>query len=305
MRYVGTRTGDAATLLMEIADSTNWQGTNDASGAGWSAAGGGGGNFTVSAGDTMAPAVTSIARQTPASSPTNADSVTFRVTFDEDVQNVTSGDFALSGTAAGDGTIGTPAMVGGDAAVYDIQITGLTNSNGTINLDIANGNDIQDLATNPLGNTPSIGSEQDYTLDNVAPTVTIGAPSATDTNTGPVTFTITYGSADAVTLADGDVTLNTTGSATGTVAVSGTGTTTRTVTISGITGDGTLGISLAANTASDSAGNQAAAEGPSTTFNVDNDAPGLTSFARQTPAGEDTNADTLVFAITFDESVSN
>src|SRR5690606_12402492 len=62
--------------------------------------------------------------------------------------------------------------------------------------------------------------------------------------------------------------LNTTGTATGSVAVSGSGNATRTVTISSITGDGTIGISIAANTASDAAGNQAGAAGPSTTFTV-------------------------------------
>src|SRR5204863_1799195 len=97
---------------------------------------------------------------------------------------------------------------------------------------------------------------------------TISAPSASSTSAGPVTYTITYAGADTVTLAPGDVTLNATGTATGTVSVSGTGTAARTVTISSITGEGTLGISLAANTASDLAGNQAAAAGPSATFAV-------------------------------------
>jgi len=107
-----------------------------------------------------------------------------------------------------------------------------------------------------------------FKYDNTAPTLSIGSPSAPLTNDGPITYTITYSGADAVTLANGDVTLNKTGTANGTVAVSGTGTTTLTVTISSITGDGTLGISIAEGTASDTAGNSAAAAGPSTTFTV-------------------------------------
>ena len=43
--------------------------------------------------------------------------------------------------------------------------------------------------------------------------------------------------------------------------------------ISGITGDGTLGISIAAGTATDLAGNSAPASSASTTFTVDNTAP--------------------------------
>ena len=55
-------------------------------------------------------------------------------------------------------------------------------------------------------------------------------------------------------------------------SVTGSGLT-YTVTISSITGNGTLGISIAAGTASDLAGNLAPAAGPSATFMVDNTAP--------------------------------
>ena len=111
-------------------------------------------------------------------------------------------------------------------------------------------------------------------LDTTAPTISIGAPSVTSTGAGPVTYTITYGGADAVTLANGDVTLNKTHTANaGSVVVSGIGLTTRTVTISGITGNGTLGISIAAGTASDLAGHTAPAAGPSATFAVVNHVP--------------------------------
>ena len=83
-----------------------------------------------------------------------------------------------------------------------------------------------------------------------------------------MSYTITYTDADSVTLLAGDVTLNTTDTATGSVDVSGAGLGSRTVTISSITGQGTLGISVAADTASDTAGNSAAGAGPSTTFTV-------------------------------------
>ena len=109
-----------------------------------------------------------------------------------------------------------------------------------------------------------------FKYDNTAPTLSIGSPSASLTTGGPIAYTITYSGADAVTLANANVTINKTGTANGTVAVSGTGNTTRTVTISSITGDGTLGISIASGTASDTAGNSAAAAGPSAVFTVIN-----------------------------------
>ena len=47
--------------------------------------------------DNTAPTVTSVARQSPSSSPTNADSLTWRVTFDENVKDVDAADFAVGG----------------------------------------------------------------------------------------------------------------------------------------------------------------------------------------------------------------
>jgi uncharacterized delta-60 repeat protein len=161
-------------------------------------------------------------------------------------------------TGPGTITFGTP-----DASSTTISAT----TNGTYILRFT----VSDIAGN--------SSYNDMTLvwDTSAPTVSIGAPSATFTNIGPVTYTVTYTGASAVSLdnsnADDNVTLITTGNAAGTVAVSGTGSSTRNVTISGITGNGTLGISLASGTATDEAGNLAASVGPSATFVVDNVAP--------------------------------
>src|SRR5213078_4205667 len=115
-------------------------------------------------------------------------------------------------------------------------------------------------------------------------TVSIGAPSVATTSAGPVTYTVTYADASfgASTLGVGDITLNTTGTATAAIGVTGTGTT-RTVTLSSLTGNGTLGISIVAGTATDTAGNTAPAAGPSATFTVDNSGPTISSVS--TPDG--------------------
>jgi hypothetical protein len=91
------------------------------------------------------------------------------VTFSEDTAHVDAADFVLSGTAAADGTIGTPAAVTG-TRVFDVTITGLASSNGTVNLGFAGGQDITDVAGNALTNTTP-GTSEGYTLDNLAPTV--------------------------------------------------------------------------------------------------------------------------------------
>jgi len=105
------------------------------------------------------------------------------------------------------------------------------------------------------------------------PTLGIGSPSLSLTKAGPITYTVTYTDADTVTLANAGVTLNKTGTANGTAAVLGTGNSTRTINISGITGNGTLGISIAAGTASNMGSSYAAVAGPSTIFTVDNTVP--------------------------------
>ena len=117
-------------------------------------------------------------------------------------------------------------------------------------------------------------------FDQTPPTISIGAPSGTLTKSGPITYTISYADnvgVTAITLANGNVTLNKTGTANGTAVVTGEGTATRTVTVSAITGTGTLGISIVAGTASDATANTAPAAGPSATFAVDNTAPAINS----------------------------
>ena len=124
-------------------------------------------------------------------------------------------------------------------------------------------------ATTPVAVTCTPIGNATLTVDSLAPTIVISAPSVASTTFGPVTYTVTYADAHFVssTLAVANITLNKTSTANGTVGVTGTGLT-RTVTISSITGNGTLGISIAAGTASDLPGNLAPAAGPSTTFNV-------------------------------------
>src|SRR5207249_8857885 len=98
-----------------------------------------------------------------------------------------------------------------------------------------------------------------------------------------------------------NTTMNATGTATASIGVSGTGTT-RTVTLSSVTGIGTLGLSLAAGTATDTAGNAAPAAGPSTTFTADN-GPAVSSVSP--PAdGSYKTAQNLNFTLTFNKNVT-
>jgi hypothetical protein len=189
--------------------------------------------------------------------------VTYTVIYTgADTITLAEANIILNKTGTANGTI---AVTGTGNTTRTVTISGIT-GNGTLGILIASG-----TASDSAGNQAAASSASfTFTIDNTAPTVAIGSPSPAATKAGPVTYEVTYTGADTVTLADANITLNKTGTTNGTIAVTGTGNTTRTVTISGITGDGTLGISIAAGTASDTAGNLAAASGPSSTFTVDN-----------------------------------
>ncbi|MCA8917546.1 MAG: hypothetical protein KDB32_00505 [Planctomycetes bacterium] len=223
-----------------------------------------GGTFTAGQSytiDKTAPTVVSINR-TGATNPTNASSVDFTVTFSEVVTGVITGAFSLDTTGVASAFI---SSLSGSGTTRTVSVNTGT-GDGTVSIDLSTVTGIIDGAGNTLGAVFTAG--QSYDIDKSGPGVSIGAPSTSQTTSGPVTFTVTYTGATAVTLAVGDVTLNTTGTATGTVGVSGTGTATRTVTISSISGDGTLGISIAGATATDALSNAATAAGPSATFDV-------------------------------------
>ena len=206
---------------------------------------------------------------------TDASSVQYAVTFNESVTNVALADFTL----ASNGTTGTIASLSGSGSAYTVTVNNVS-GNGTLGLNLVDNTSIVDQNNDPLvGNFTG----QPFTIDAIPPTVSIGPPSAPFTNGTPVSYTVTYADANfnSSTLAAANVTLNETGTASGTIGVSGSGLT-RTVTISNITGDGSLGISIVAGTASDLAGNLAPAAGPSTTFTVDTIAPTVATPASAT-----------------------
>ena len=197
--------------------------------------------------DNTAPRVASIARQNPTSSPTNADSLTWRVTFSEAVSNVNAADFVVSGTTA---TVTAVAAVSGVTGAYDVTASGgnLAGVSATVGLAIAASHNIQDGASNALSNTAPTGTnDNSYVVDNTAPSVTIsGVPSASD---APFTATFTF--SEAVTgFAVGDITL---GNATASSFTS-TSTTVYTALVTP-TAAGAVTVDVPANAAQDAAGN--------------------------------------------------
>ena len=113
--------------------------------------------------NTILPTLASITRNATATNPTDADTLIFRATFNEDVQNVDTADFRVNGTTTA--TVTEVNLV--SASEYDITVSGgdLSDFNGTVGLDLATEQDITDLAGNPLPNIePTI--DETYTLEN-------------------------------------------------------------------------------------------------------------------------------------------
>jgi hypothetical protein len=229
----------------------------------------------------LPPAVQSIT--TSGSTITNASSLQYTVTFNEGVTDVLPADFAL----AVSGTSGAVASVSGSGSTYIVTVNNVS-GNGTLSLNLADDDSIIDLSGNPLGGVGAGNGSftgPKYTIDTTAPMISIGSPSATYATGGPETYAVTYADANfnTATLSPMNVTLIKSGTASGTIGVSGSGLS-RTVTISGITGDGSLAISIVAGTASDLAGNLAPAAGPSAMFIVDNTGPTVVAAADAAPS---------------------
>ncbi len=223
-------------------------------------------------------------------------SVSFNLAFNEIIDNST---FTVADiTVNNPGGVTFTALTGGslttsDNQNYTLTINGITAGNGTLGITV--GPAISDLSANAMA--AAQGPSSTFIIDNTA-TVSIGAPSATNANPGSiVTYTITYTGADAVSLVNGNVSLNTTGGASASLNVTGSGTATRTVTLTSFTGNGTVGISIAASTATDLAGNTFAAAGPSATINVDTNPPTVSVGA---PSQANANsAATVTFLVTY------
>ncbi len=240
--------------------------------------------------DRVAPAVSSIV---PSVTLTNAASATFTVTFSESVTGVAAGNFSLtaSGSVSGASVLG---VTGSGAARTVTVSTG--SGDGTIRLDLSSASPaISDAAANSLAATFSAGTA--VTVDMTAPSVAV-VPNATLTNAATIDYSVTF--SESVTgLQIGD--FGRTGTATGCVigAPSGSGSS-YTVLMTGCS-DGTVTLSLNANTVTDAAANT----GPTVTQTADTvtrDASPPTTVinAPTTP----TNAATLTYDVVFNESVT-
>lgn len=124
---------------------------------------------------------------TAASSPTNASSVSWTLSFASAVTGITASNFSLTNGVATGSTIGTPTT--SDNITWTIPVT-TGSTDGTITLNLANAS----------GLTPAISSTLPYagssvTIDKTPPTVLSvvrQTPTGQNTSAASVTFRVTY-----------------------------------------------------------------------------------------------------------------
>jgi predicted heme/steroid binding protein len=198
--------------------------------------------------DNVRPNVT-IEQASGQSDPTNASPVHFTAHFTEPVLAFATGDVTVSGSA-GATTATVTQVAPNDGTTYDVAVSGMT-GNGTVIAAIAAGV-AADAATN--GNNASTSTDNTVTYDASRPTVTINQASGQSdpTNASPIHFTVVF-SEPVSGFINSDVTLSgtaspTTRSVTETAPNNGT---TYDVAVSGMTANGTVIASIAANVAVD------------------------------------------------------
>jgi hypothetical protein len=241
-----TGTGDGTLSLGLVDDDSILDAATNALGG----AGAGNGSFAGAAFtlDRTSPTV-SVVHRAGQATPTRDLPIRFSVTFSEPVTDFAVSDLSRVGTSAG----GVVALTGSGAS-YEIAVTG-TPTNGTLGFAIAAG-----AAADAAGN-PSVASSVPDDLvayDTVGPTVTVeqAVGQADPTSASPIAFGVTFG--EPVTgFVAGDVALG--GTAGATTAVVTGGPTTYVVSVSGMSGAGTVVVSLPAGAAVDAAGNPSAA----------------------------------------------
>ncbi|MDI1255667.1 MAG: Ig-like domain-containing protein [Flavobacterium sp.] len=300
-RYEGTTTsGSRAVILSAICTYANWKrydvgGTNpdfsSNTANGWTAFGRT--SYSITGSDITPPVVQSIALTAAAA---NAASVTYTITFNESVNNVSADDFQLTVTGTGvTGVIGTPSASSGTSMTVTVSsITGT----GTLRLDLKSNTNITDATgngnnTNGFVSAYNTGGVQNVDLD--APTLTITSSATNPTNLNPIPVTFTF--SESVTGFDSsDVVV--TGGSIGSVSGSGANYTANITP----TADGAITVNVAAAKATDAAtnGNTAA-----TQLSRTSDRTSPTIVSMNASVANPTNSNSFTLTITFSESVSN
>ncbi|MPY24847.1 Ig-like domain-containing protein [Shewanella sp. YLB-07] len=230
-----------------------------------------------------------VASSVDVTSPTSNTSVNMTINFSDNVTDFIQSDITvINGTLSG---------FSGSASSYSVVVTPI--ADGVVTLSVAAGVAIDALDAT-VTNTAAVDVEFEYQTTPLVPTpsLAISAPSSSLANSGPVTYTVSYFDVEQVNLTAADITLNKTGSANADITIVNGDMSTATVSLTNLSGEGSLGITIAAGTARFST-NLSPAAGPSNIFSVDVIQPTVTVTGPSSP-----QINSFVVNINFDESMS-
>ena len=260
--------------------------------------------------DRVAPEVLSIIRETPATAITSLSTLTFRVTFSEQITGLIASHFSLSTTGSVNGTLSASSISADpQSSVFDVTVTAVSGA-GTIRLDLLSGNGITDLSGNGL--VFGFSSGEIFTIDPAPSAISINRqfPLTDTTSASSVVFRVTFSEAVAgVDVSDFVVALG--GSATGTLlsnAVTTVGTLGNTfdVRVSNITGSGIVHLDLKSSGTGiiDDFGNVLNGGFSNGQSYLIGQGPIVVSINRQVPLSISTSAGLVTFRVTFSKKVT-
>ncbi|MYD42321.1 MAG: hypothetical protein F4W90_00345, partial [Gammaproteobacteria bacterium] len=131
------------------------------------------------------PTITAIERPSGAASVTNANSVSWIVSFSESVRNVSADDFTVFGTTA------SVTSISGSGSSYTATVSGgnLASLNASISLGLSSGQNIENSSGTKLSTTLPT-TNQSYSIDNRGPRVISVTPR--QATSSPFTLSISF-----------------------------------------------------------------------------------------------------------------
>lgn len=249
--------------------------------------------------DNTAPTVISITVDSPAASPTNSNTVSWLVTFSENVSgSVTNADFSRNGVPTG--TISSTSMV--SSSVYRVTLVSVA-GDGDLTIDFDG--TVKDQAGN--NSTTTFEEGETIEIDNtpaIIEEINISNPSSQRTNSTTVVWEVVFDDdvqSSSVVLSD----FSLRGTPEGTlVSVTGSDDT-YFVTANSVSGDGNLYLDYKGEV-TDVAGNtEETSFSKGENYIIDNINPFVSSISRNTPSGSAVNSDNVIFTVRFSESVNS
>lgn len=254
--------------------------------------------------DIIAPTAV-ISRLDPLTETTDQAQVTFLVLFSESVDNVGLADFEFT-AGSPSATLSEISEVG--RGRYELVVTEIS-ANGTLGIDFANSQDIEDKGGNAFGGSATTSEAYIIEADITAPTATISRldPLDQSTDRNEVTFEVLF--SEAVKNVDLTDLIFTTGSTSATMSeIEEVDRGRYELSITNIGANGTLGVDFSSSqNIEDNGGN--AFSGTATTkesYVIEADVVAPTaSISRLNPLTEITDEEEVTFLVLFSEEVKN